>query len=271
VTTLPLTIRMADDRVMRFPVEVRQGAPAACFAMGVRKSGSSVFSSIVAALARFNDWSAIDIPGAMFDEGYRWSDWNGHPRVTDLLWRGNAYLGFRDPPTAFYRDPVFREGRKLLMIRDPRDALVSEYFSNAYSHALPGQGDGSVVETERVRARHFDIETYVLGRAVTLNQTIAGYLALLDDPELLLLRYEDVIFDKPGWIRAVAAHFGWSVTDQLVAQITGWADRRPEVEDPTAFVRRVAPGDHRDKLSPAAIARLEAVLAPVWGAFGYGF
>jgi hypothetical protein len=265
-STIPLTLPMPDERVLRFHVGLRRGAPA-CFALGVRKSGSSVFSSIVAALAQFNARNVVDIPGTMFQHGYRWGDWNGHPRIADLLWRGNAYVGFRDPPTALYADPIFREGRKILLVRDPRDALVSEYFSNAYSHSLPSAG--SVVEEERQRALRLDVETYVLGRVDVLNRTVAGYRALLGDPALLLLRYEDVIFNKPGWIRRMCEHFDWRASEQLVGHIMGWADRRPEAEDPTAFVRRVAPGDHHDKLSAEGIARLESLLSPVWSELGY--
>jgi hypothetical protein len=261
---------MPDGRVLRFHAGVRRGERA-CFALGVRKSGSSLFSSMVAALAQFNAWPVVDIPGTMFEHGYRWNDWNGHPRLADLLWRGNAYIGFRDPPGAAYRDPIFREARKVLLVRDPRDALVSEYYSNAFSHALPVAGVGSVVEQERRRALDVDVETYVLERAEVLNRTVEGYRPLLDDPGLLLLRYEEVIFDKARWIAQVAEHFGWRVTDQFAGHILGWADRRPEQEDPTAFVRRVAPGDHRDKLSPDGIARLEARLSPVWSDLGYAF
>ena len=267
---VPLAIRLG-DRTMSFEVDARK-ATRAWFALGVRKSGSSIFSSIVNALAIFNQIHAVDIPGTMFEHGFRYPDWNGYERIADLLWRGNVYIGFRDAPTAFYGDPVFRESRKILMVRDPRDALVSEYFSNAFSHSLPtDQTGGSVVEQERQKALGSNVEKYVLERVEFLNRTVAGYRGLIRDhaSNLLVLRYEDVIFDKAAWIRRIAGHFEWETSEELIGNILGWADVRPDSEDQTAFVRRVAPGDHLDKLSRPVIDRIDAKLSDVWSSLGY--
>nr|MBA3810888.1 hypothetical protein [Caulobacteraceae bacterium] len=46
--------------------------------------------------------------------------------------------------------------------------------------------------------------------------------------------------------------------------------RRPPVEDPSAHVRKVTPGDHVDKLKPATIAALNTRLAPILRDHGYG-
>lgn len=258
-----------DKRALTFDVSV-QRAEQAWFALGVRKSGSSIFSSIVNALAIYNKLHTVDIPGVMFTQAVRYIEWNNHPRIADLLWRGNVYIGFRDPPTGFYADPVFKGGKKILMVRDPRDALVSEYFSNAFSHSLPTAADGnSVLERERRRALQSSLEAYVLERVDQLDRTVSGYKHLIGDPNLLVLRYEEVIFDKAAWIWKIVNHFGWKATDQLVSNILSWADVRPSAEDPKAFVRRVAPGDHLEKLSPEAIAQVGAKLSDVWSGLGY--
>lgn len=260
---------MGDGRPLAFEVEARKSSRA-WFALGVRKSGSSIFSSITSAIAQFNGLNVVDIPGTMFQHGYRYVDWNGCGRLADLLWRGNAYIGFRDAPTSLYGDPVFVQARKILLVRDPRDALVSEYFSNAFSHSIPSAATGdSVIEKERQRALRTGVEEYVLKRVQYLNRTVAGYRALIRDPNLKVMRYEDVIFDKDRWIRDIAAHFDWEVSDELVRNILGWADVRPDAEDPKAFVRRVAPGDHIDKLSSKGIARVDEQLSDVWGELGY--
>ena len=265
---MPLALTL-NDRALTFEIDARP-AEQAWFALGVRKSGSSIFSSIVNALAMFNGIHAIDLPGAMFAHGVPYIEWNGASRITDLVWRGNLYIGFRDPPTAFFRDPVFRSARKILLVRDPRDALVSEYFSNAYSHSLPtGRTGATVIEVERQRALQSSLEAYVLERVDQLNRTVAGYKHLIGDPNLLVLRYEDVIFRKARWIDEIVRHFGWRITDEHARRILEWADVRPSAEDPNAFVRRVNPGDHLDKLSAEVIAAVNAQLSDVWSSFGY--
>lgn len=46
-------------------------------------------------------------------------------------------------------------------------------------------------------------------------------------------------------------------------------DRRPAQERPDKHVRRVTPGDHREKLQPATIARLNEAFGDVLERFGY--
>lgn len=268
--TVALTLDMPDRRTQTFHLAVASQR-SACFALSVRKSGSSIFSSIVSAISHANNVPVVDIPGRSFENGYRYGDWNGHARIRRMLWSGNTYVGFRDPPTGFYSDPVFSQGRKILLVRDPRDALVSEYFSNAYSHSLPKvQAEGSVLAAERQRALNASIEEYVLDKVEALNRTVDGYRKLLGQKHLLVMRYEDVIFDKPEWCRQIAAHFGMEASDALVDAIVSWADVRPDVENAQAFVRRVTPGDHKEKLSAKTIGRIEDRLSDVWRDLGYG-
>lgn len=265
----PIALDMKDGRTLAFPVGLRLPRKA-CFALSLRKSGSSLFSNLVGAISKHNRIPVVDVPGTMFDGGYRYGDWNGHPGLRNLLWKGNTYVGFRDPPTAFYGDPVFEQAPKLLLVRDPRDVLVSEYFSNAYSHSLPSKdAESSVLAQERKKALQSSVEEYVMSRIAPLNQTVEGYRRLLGVQNLKVIRYEDVIFDKPGWCRLIAAHFGMEAPQPLIDAIMQWADVLPGGEDPGAFVRRVTPGDHRDKLSRPAIDRVNKRLGDIWRKLGY--
>lgn len=265
----PIGLEMQDGRSLTFSVGVRSQRKAA-FVLSLRKSGSSLFSNLVSAISQFNRVPVVDIPHRMFENGYRYTDWNSHPNLRDLLWKGNTYVGFRDAPTSFYGDPVFEQAPKLLLVRDPRDVLVSEYFSNAFSHSMPkAEAANSVLAQERKRALQTSVEDYVMTRIGALNQTADGYRRLLGVPNLRVIRYEDVIFDKPGWCRTIAAHFGMEAPQGLIDAIMTWADIRPDAENPQAFVRRVTPGDHLDKLSRPAIDRVNKRLNDIWRKFGY--
>src|SRR5581483_992537 len=108
---------------------------------------------------------------------------------------GNVYGGFRNYPSGFEQNRFFREGKKVLLVRDPRDALVSEYFSSAYSHSLPSTGgeDGAKADllNQRRQALATPIEESVLEHAKSMRRTVAEYLPLARDPNTLVLRYED--------------------------------------------------------------------------------
>jgi hypothetical protein len=267
VRTVDLPMR--DGHALTFELGEAPDRPI-LFALAVRKSGSSLMNMILNRLARANGYPIVSVPDAAFARGYRYADWNEHPRLPEILHGGNLYGGFRDAPTGLYDQPAFREARKVLLVRDPRDALVSEYFSAAFSHRLPERNAaGSPVAVGREQALAGGVEAFVLAHAADLDRTVDRFAPLLDDPRLRLFRYEDVVFDKVGWIRAMADHFGWSAPPALIERIAARHDIRPEEERPTEFIRKVAPGDHRDKLSADGIARLGAMLSPTWRQLGY--
>lgn len=268
---MSIGIVMPDNRSVNFTIALRATRPT-CFALGMTKSGSSIFSNIVNALTLHQQQAnSVDIPGSVFKAGYARDDWNT-ARVTDLIWPGNVYIGFRHAPTALFDDPIFKQGRKILLVRDPRDALVSEYFSTAFSHSIPDDGPGKAeMQRRREKARKINIQEYVLRRVKERDDEMNRYAPLLDDPKTMVMRYEDVILKKEAWIRAIAQHFEFDIDDEIVTGILGWADIVPQKEDQKAFVRRVVPGDHRDKLSNDTIHQLNGYLSPVWRRLGYEF
>jgi hypothetical protein len=270
-TLTEIIIRLANTREVSYNVDEDAAGPA-YFLLSVRKCGSSLFNQIAQSMARANAIQFVDVAGTFFKNNVKVDDWAADPAIRDLLRAGNAYGGFRNMPVALIGAPAFSSGRKILFIRDPRDALVSEYFSVAFSHAIPEPtGAAADVKTmmleQRKKALISDIDAWVLKRSRSMALAMDLYRQIL--PDVLLLRYEDFIYRKRDLIRAMAGHLGWTVDTSLEDSILGWADVRPAVEDSAAFIRRVAPGDHREKLREDTIAELTRVLQPILSAFGY--
>jgi hypothetical protein len=267
-----ITVALANGRQIAFEVAPAGHGPH--FLLGVRKSGSSILNNIVKALARLDDRNFVDVGDTFFAANVLTTDWQSDPALRDLLRRGNIYGGFRDMPLALRGADLFDEAPKLLMVRDPRDALVSEYFSNAFSHNIPQQtGDSGEVTAlmleKRQQARGQDIADFVLHMAAAMNDTMMLYAPLVGQQPTLVLKYEDMIFDKRALIAHIGRQFSLAIRPGSIDHILGWADKRPTVEDPHAFVRKVRPGDHIDKLDAATIARLNEMLRPSMEVFGY--
>jgi hypothetical protein len=247
------------------------GEPRAYFVLGVRKSGSTILNRIVKVLAKFNGKNFVNLPDAMFANGIIVATWQKDPEIQKLIEPGNVYGGFRTCPVSLLKMPVFRRARKILMVRDPRDALVSEYFSSAYSHKVPTSGTArEAILQNRSSALAMTIEEYVLKQAAHLKRTIREYSPLRSDGNLLTIRYEDRILDKRRLIDEICQYFEWKVREPQVQGILSWADVVPETEKPTEFVRKVTPGDHREKLSPQVIKQLNGIFAEEMALYGYG-
>lgn len=218
------------------------------FLFAVRKSGSSMLNDVAEVIGEANRYFFVDVAGKLFDKGVPVSEWQSNEAISEIIRPGNLYGGFRNFPTGLAGAADFASARKLLMVRDPRDALVSEYFSTAFSHSVPATGrTRENLLAERRHALRTGVGEYVLSRAESLRQTLREYRAVLDGT-WLVIRYEDIIFDKDKLIDGICDQFGWRADDQLRRDIKRSVDVRPFSERPTDFVRRVTPGDHLDKL-----------------------
>ncbi|MCR0983679.1 sulfotransferase domain-containing protein [Roseomonas populi] len=252
-----------------FDIALAEDAPA-YFLFGIRKSGSSIANAMITALANYSNVNFVDVAGQLFAKGVSVPAWQNDAGLGELLHGGNLYGGFRNAPLGILQHPRLQSGPKVLLVRDPRDALVSEYFSNAYSHSIPAEGETREMMLQiRSQALNASVRDYVLTKAPLFARTMREYQGFLSMPGMRVYRYEDAIMNKGWFLRGVCEHFGWTVSDAQIGQILNWADVMPDEERPTEFVRRVKPGDHRDKLDEATIAKLDEMLADELAWFGY--
>jgi len=268
-----ISITLANGRRVSFAIS-EDGAGPPCFLLSVRKCGSSIVNNICGALAVSNGRCFVDVGDTFFVNNLVDLDWTGDPAVREILRPGVIYGGFRDAPLSLMDDPTFVAAPKLIMIRDPRDALVSEYFSSAYSHPLPSITDeynamAELLLKQRALAQSDGIQRYVVRRSRWMVRTMEYYAPILPMPNTVVVKYEDVILRKAVLIEHLARHFGMQATQQDVADILEWADVLPAAEDPSAFVRQVLPGDHAKKLDRATIVKLNEQLSEVMRLFGY--
>ena len=268
IVEIPLTVGET-----RIDFSVRDGGTGPVFlCLGVRKSGSTMLHRIVNFLANRNHINVVDVPSTFFRNGFTAQHWQALD-LTTLVKPGNCYLGFRSFPDKLAETDAYRGARKIFMFRDPRDALVSEYFSDAYSHAIPKKdaaGEGrELFLKKREEAQGADIDQWVLDKVGGIRKTLTAYAPALSDPSCLVLRYEDFIFQKRRMIAKILDHFGWSVEVSRLNKLLAEIDVVPDAEDKSRFVRKVVPGDHIAKLKPETVRRLNKRLEEVMKLYDY--
>ena len=160
---------------------------------------------------------------------------------------GYVHSGFRSPWLLAYVRK-YRLNKKLLLVRDPRDIAVSYFFSMAKSHSLPQSGAArDAVLKLRDSAVAEDPSSYVIAGHV--NEVFANLIAFGQHasvyPNMTVVRYEDIIFDKPALARAICDTMGAQVSPAALAQIAERHDLRPSSEQPDQHVRQVTPGNYR--------------------------
>lgn len=162
--------------------------------------------------------------------------------------------------------------RVVLMLRDPRDVLVSFYFSMAQSHRTPAAQTMSreILLNEREAASRCSIDQYVVEKAPEFVATYESYLAyVFGKPNVLFTTYEQMIASFEPWLQSIINHCGFTPSSATIQSLVSAAKVGVETEDPSKHIRQVTPGDHRRKLKPETIAALNAQFVSVMDRLGY--
>ena len=205
----------------------------------------------------------------LFNQGY---DSPGFDRaVADLFSpEGYVYGVFRTWLDAFMCS-VAREMRKVVLIRDPLDAVTSYYFSLRYSHQIPAQGDihDSLTQIRSSFSMKEIDECVQSDQFHALFVNMAAISRLMSEPGVTVYRYEDVVFQKRDWIADLSTKLDVVVPDDVMSRLLARFDVVPAQERAHEHIRQVHPGDHKNKLSGQSIAYLAGKYGPIIQGLGY--
>lgn len=228
------------------------------------------------------------------DAGYRHYAPNGddvNVPMRELAERPEHWLtnpGCFGPLRIYIPTPSAEDLRILLHLRDPRDVLVSMFFSYCYSHA--GEIEGGTGYRSEVADRGIDEFVWRMATAETVPVTgdygtgcslwdLAGnvrqryenYVSnIVGRPNTVLVRYEDMVSDPKSWMRAVAGVFGYEGSEKVERIGTKLAPHlKADREDLWDTKRQVTPGDYERKLRADTIDRLNDVFGDVLMRLGY--
>jgi len=170
--------------------------------------------------------------------------------------------------------PELERYKVLLMIRDPRDILVSQYYSVAYSHPPPDR-HGNKFEAfikKRYQAKALTIDEYVITESDYVYNNFVRYKTLLLDvyPETCIITYENMVDNFAEWLGKILACCDLKISSGLINTLVEEAKRlRPQTENIHKHLRKGVAGDYMNQLKPETIIFLNDKLSPILDAFGY--
>ena len=157
-----------------------------------------------------------------------------------------AILG---PFRAINQSIHFDHAKRIINLRDPRDVLVSDYYSKAYSHEL----NLHILE-QRKAALEQDIDAFVLSNLPRVRKVYDDYADIYSKKknDILLLSYEEMVNDFASWVERLQ---NWCGLPQIIKNIEDVSRtenfRGRNVK--TAHKRRVTPGEHSSALRTETI------------------
>lgn len=161
--------------------------------------------------------------------------------------------------------------RQILALRDPRDLVVSDYFSIRYFHPQPIAPDKLEVFTRRREAATaVGIDAYVLERAPIVHRQLERYLEISRAPTCLaVVRYEEFLNDFPSWLATLERALELPPDSGRRERLASFAPHHPKAERRDVKIRAAKAGQFRDQLAPATVASLDREFAPILEGFGY--
>lgn len=193
-------------------------------------------------------------------------------------------------PVRFYVDvPNIDDYQILLHLRDPRDVLVSMYYSYCFIHNGEVQGNTGY----RKEIADQGIDRFVLHMANEQKPQIKGdygtgahvadatgnllkryrdYIEhVLRRDNATLVKYEEMVIDFPAWLGKFVAPFPLKDKQSTVKELVALTPQLfpARSQDVMQHVRHVTPGDHKNKLKAETIDELNHVFKDVLEALGY--
>jgi len=160
------------------------------------KCGTSWASGVITACCDELHWSYRSTPDAGLFGGIGMEQWAFEEGVDVLMW-SNATIALVPPTSSL---------RAVHIIRDPRDMCVSGYFSHRNSHRTD---QWPRLVDHQARLRGTDINEG-LALEIDFLGTVFGVMEEWDytRPNILELRFEDLVADPEGRFMEIAAFFG---------------------------------------------------------------
>jgi hypothetical protein len=228
-----------------------------------------------------NTWTRFLIANLMFP-GENVTFGNIERLIPDTSSQSNRVLKRTPRPRIIKTHQYFdhRYGRTIYIVRDPRDVALSYYdFHRKYRQI----SDSYPLEAW--------VEDFIRGKLISADwgswgENVASWLYTRgQNPDFLLLRYEDMIEQTPRELARIARHLRIDVTpEQLSAVIErSSAQRMRELEKleenewvatkkhrkDIPFVRTAGAGGWRSKLPTPCIAKIESTWGNLMTTLGY--
>lgn len=236
-----------------------------CYVFAYAKSGSTLLDRMIRQYCGARDIATFSLNGEAFQKGVRPQEINPDA-LKCFSPEGVIYTGFRSYPAHF--DLELDNCKIILLVRDPRDMLVSLFYSMVKSHPELRDTTGSWSK-EIEDADTKGLTNFVLERSFSYKMYHRRYSEALKGREVKVYKYEDVIYNKREWLIDILNYLEIKVEDHLVDAVVAKNDIIPDKEDDTQHVRQVHPGNYKKKLDQDTIIKLNRRMLDFLKEFDY--
>lgn len=239
----------------------------------VNKAATQYVKGILKRCATHNGMLNVDFSGYAFNTNFPYLDslsLDETKKMTHLFVpKGYLYSCFGG---MVHGIPDLDKFLIILMIRDPRDLLVSLYYSLAYSHPIPnGENKKANFIDRKNLALEKGIDVFVLDQMEYYYTLFTDYIKyLLPLNNVYVTKYEDMVLSFEKWFDGLLNFSNLSLNEnEYIRLIEENKNLKPRKENVNKHIRKGIIGDYREKLKDETIKILDNKFENILRIFDY--
>ncbi|MEO1093967.1 MAG: sulfotransferase domain-containing protein [Cyanobacteria bacterium J06638_28] len=267
-------IAITTKRLLNFPLYIKKcffnkNLPDSVYFMTFHKCASTLFANHL--LKQVKGLEHIDYEALVWNGLKRKGEFAFHDRgfiYGPIRLNTSPYSNNHSLVTAVTKPEFIRDKKVISFVRDPRDIMVSAYYSFGFSHSYsPVKEIQNKQKKYRNRIQQETLDGYVLQ---AVDQQLDNFKLLESLLKVckrsILLKYEDMVFDFEGFAEQLREHIE---IDENTLQKLYTQSRPKQKEDFSSHRRSGQTGEFRSKLKDETIGLLNSKLRDVLEVFEY--
>ncbi|TVQ03049.1 MAG: hypothetical protein EA359_10535 [Balneolaceae bacterium] len=241
----------------------------------INKSATQYVKKILTSCSVENGLTPIHLHGYAFQSHFPYLDQISKDEMKKYshLFKPNGYLysvfgGMIDGIEELHKYKI------ILMIRDPRDILVSKYFSVAYSRSTEYENEekNQYFMERRSQVKKMTLDEFVLSESDSLLSVFSRYERVLVSKysNMYLSKYEEMVSEFPLWLSQILEFCELEISKNLFNKLIKENVKLiPDNENIERHIRRAKPGDYNEKLKRETIDILNQSFESVLQTYNY--
>src|ERR1700733_5182527 len=213
---------------MPFELSPVQGA-GSFMLLTVHKAGSSYVGEIFKEVFARHRYQPFDLMADIYDGARELGAWS-EAEIERLCASGGFFGPFRAQQNALAAH--ISPARPIIHVRDPRDCVVSNYYSMRYSHGVTPGYEGERLLALRESLEHVTIDGYAENLVIEGRCGDENFCRTFDilyaircaRPDAILSRYEDMVTEFPDWLVGIVEQFGIEIDYEVVIDLIARTD-----------------------------------------------
>ncbi len=231
------------------------------------KCASTFVARMFDVILKNSEYEFVDYGGAIFGAGDKLNIESPYERFLEKAYtelyplHGKIY----GPQRRYLDFPGRNNFKHIFFLRDPRDVLVSCYFSLGFTHVEPLNSiDRSKFLKKRENVKYKEIDNYVLEEAETWIYPLYKQYKYLQETATtaIYLKYDFFVKNTPEFIIKISDFLGLQPSQEDIDLLTQEASPVQNVEV-MKHKRSGKTGQYLEKLHPSTVEKLNQILSEV--------